>query len=142
MFENKCKDVDREQTRLAFEVNPGSRPALSPKQWQALIALHKTFLYEFHDFCLASQHPAATPNLTKLAACNSMPARLWQFGILNFLEVLRYRLPKSLDYMLAFIYTAYFMMTLLYETVPAFADTWTECLGDLGRYLMAVEDND
>ena len=51
-----------------------------------------------------------------------MPARLWQFGIHNILEVLRYRLPESLDYMLAFIYTAYSMMTLLYETVPAFTD--------------------
>ena len=34
------------------------------------------------------------------------------------------------------------MMTLLYETVPAFADTWVECLGDLGRYRIAVEDHD
>ena len=142
MVENKCKDVDREQTRLAVEGNPNCRPVLSPKQWQALIALHKTLLHEFHDFFLASQHPAATPNLTKLAARNSMPARLWQFGIHNFLEVLRYRLPDSLDYMLAFIYTAYSMMTLLYETVPAFTDTWIECLGDLGRYRMAVEDDD
>ena len=142
MVENKCKDVDREQTRLAIEGNLSCRPTLSPKQWQALIALHKTLLHEFHDFFLASQHPAATPNLTKLAAKNSMPARLWQFGIHNFLEVLRHRLPESLDYMLAFIYTAYSMMTLLYETVPAFADTWIECLGDLGRYRMAVEDDD
>ena len=91
---------------------------------------------------MAGQHPAATPNLTKLAACNSMPARLWQFGIHNFLEVLRYRLPELLDYMLAFIYTAYSMMALLYETVPAFVDTWVECLGDLGRYRIAVEDDD
>ena len=142
VVENKCRDVDREQTRLALDGNPGYRPALSPKQWQALIALQKTILHEFHDFFLASQHPAATPNLTKLAARNYMPARLWQFGIHNFLEVLRYRLPESLDYMLAFIYPAYSMMTLLYETVPAFANTWIECLDDLGRYRMAIEDND
>ena len=142
MVENKCKDVDREQTRLAIEGDPSCRPNLSPKQWQAQKALHKTLLHEFHDIFLAIKHPAATPNLTKLAARNSMPARLWQFGIHNFLEVLRYRLPESLDYMLAFIYTAYSMMTLLYETVPAFANTWIECLGDLGRYRMAVEDDD
>ena len=42
-----------------------------------------------------------------------MPARLWQFGIYNFLEVPRHRLSESLDYMLAFIYTSYSMMTLL-----------------------------
>ncbi|EFQ32689.1 uncharacterized protein GLRG_07833 [Colletotrichum graminicola M1.001] len=33
------------------------------------------------------------------------------------------------------------MMALLYETVPTFEDTWIECLGDLGRYRMAIEDD-
>ncbi|KAK1992362.1 hypothetical protein LX36DRAFT_684938 [Colletotrichum falcatum] len=32
-------------------------------------------------------------------------------------------------------------MALLYETVPTFEDTWIECLGDLGRYRMAIEDD-
>jgi hypothetical protein len=41
--------------------------------------------------------------------------------------------------MLAFIYLAYQMMGLMYETVPAFKDTWIECLGDLARYRMAIE---
>jgi hypothetical protein len=59
----------------------------------------------------------------------------------GFLELLRHRLPASLDHMLAFIYLAYSMMALLYETVPAFEDTWIECLGDLGRYRMAIEDD-
>ncbi|KAK0701744.1 hypothetical protein B0T26DRAFT_795304 [Lasiosphaeria miniovina] len=44
--------------------------------------------------------------------------------------------------MLNFIYLAYSMMALLYETVPAFEDTWIECLGDLGRYRMAIKDED
>ncbi|KAK3045454.1 hypothetical protein LTR09_012950 [Extremus antarcticus] len=43
--------------------------------------------------------------------------------------------------MVAFIYLAYQMMALLYETVPAFTDTWIECLGDLARYRMAIEDD-
>ena len=33
-------------------------------------------------------------------------------------------------------------MALLYETVLAFENTWIECLGDLGRYRMAIEDDD
>jgi hypothetical protein len=28
----------------------------------------------------------------------------------------------------------------VYETVSAFEDTWVECLGDLGRYRMGIED--
>jgi hypothetical protein len=34
------------------------------------------------------------------------------------------------------------MMSLLYETVQAFKNTWIECLGDLARYRMAIEDED
>jgi hypothetical protein len=34
--------------------------------------------------------------------------------------------------MLAFIYLAYSMMALLYETVPAFEDTWIELSSDDG----------
>ena len=30
----------------------------------------------------------------------------------------------------------------MYKTVPTFEDTWVECLGDLGRYRMAIEDDD
>jgi hypothetical protein len=33
-------------------------------------------------------------------------------------------------------------MALLVESVPAFDDTWIECLGDLARYRMAIEDED
>src|SRR5690606_29253587 len=38
-------------------------------------------------------------------------------------------------------YLAYNMMALLYETVPSYKETWIECLGDLGRYRMAIEDD-
>lgn len=69
-----------------------------------------------------------------------MPARMWKHAIHAFLEVLRHRRPDSQDYMLAFIYLAYQMMALLFETVPSFLDTWIECLGDLARYRMAIEE--
>ena len=141
MVEAKCIDVDEKQSAAAQERNPLYRTQLSPEQWQALIALHKTLLHEHHDFFLASQHPSASPALSRLAAKYSMPARMWRHGIHAFLEVLRHRLPESLDHMLAFIYIAYSMMALLYETVPSFEDTWIECLGDLGRYRMAIEDD-
>lgn len=135
MVETKCITVDKAQA-----ATPGKR--LAPEHWQALIALHRTLLHEHHDFFLASQHPSASPALRRLAGKYTMPARMWQHGIHPFLELLRLGLPHTLDYMLAFIYLAYQMMALLYETVPAFEDTWIECLGDLGRYRMAIEDED
>ncbi|KAL8922049.1 MAG: hypothetical protein Q9172_003732 [Xanthocarpia lactea] len=141
MVEQKCIEVDEKQSAAALERDPSKRTDLKDEQWQALIALHKTLLHEHHDFFLASQHPSASAPLSKLASKYAMPARMWRHGIHAFLEVLRQRLPASLDHMLAFIYIAYSMMALLYETVTMFEDTWVECLGDLGRYRMAVEDS-
>lgn len=142
MVESKCIHVDKAQAAAERDPVSGQQPRLAPDHWQALIALHRTLLHEHHDFFLASQHPSASPALRRLAAKYSMPARMWKHGIHSFLELLRHRLPESLEYMLTFIYLAYQMMALLYETVPAFEDTWIECLGDLGRYRMAIEDED
>ncbi|KAI9804441.1 MAG: hypothetical protein M1825_001340 [Sarcosagium campestre] len=142
MVEQKCEEVDRKQAIATRDAEPGKPPTLSHDQWQALIALHRALLHEHHDFMLASQHPSATPALKSLAAKYAMPARMWRHGIHAFLELLRHRLPESLDHMLAFIYLAYSMVALLYETVPSFEATWIECLGDLGRYRMAIEDDD
>jgi len=44
--------------------------------------------------------------------------------------------------MLSFVYLAYSTMTLLAESVPGFQETWIECLGDLARYGMAIEEAD
>ncbi|KAH8816834.1 hypothetical protein F5884DRAFT_777558 [Xylogone sp. PMI_703] len=141
MVEAKCIEVDTKQAALSRS-DPRTQPKLNNEQWQALIALHRTLLHEHHDFFLASQHPSASQALRGLASKYAMPARMWRHGIHSFLELLRHRLPGSLDHMLFFIYLAYSMMALLYETVPAFEDTWIECLGDLGRYRMAIEDDD
>jgi hypothetical protein len=134
MVEKKCIEIDRQQSE--------SNDELTDAQWQALIALHRTLLHEHHDFFLASNHPAASPVLKKLAEKYAMPARMWRYGIHSFLELLRHRLPGSLDHMLTFINIAYSMKTLLLESVPSFEETWIECLGDLARYRMAVEEND
>lgn len=134
MVEAKCINIDAAQAA-------DTSSQLGQEQWQALIALHRTLLYEHHDFLMATQHPSATPALRNLATKYTMPARMWKHGIHAFLEVLRHRRPESQDYMLAFIYLAYQMMALLFETVPSFIDTWIECLGDLARYRMAIEED-
>ncbi|KAJ4008396.1 hypothetical protein NW766_009390 [Fusarium irregulare] len=138
MVETKCIEVDNTNSD---NNNSTTDSKLNDGQWQALIALHRTLLHEHHDFFLASQHPSASPALQRLATKYAMPARMWRHGIHSFLELLRCS-PKSLDHMLTFLYLAYSMMALLYETVPAFEDTWIECLGDIGRYRMAIEDDD
>ena len=134
MLEKKCVEIDQQQSQTTNK--------LSKEQWQALIALYRTLLHEHHDFFLASQHPSSSPAVRRLATKYAMPARLWRHGIHSFLELLRHRLPESLDHMLAFVYLAYSMMALLMESVPSFEETWIECLGDLARYRMAIEEAD
>jgi len=97
MVEGKCIQVDAKKAALAREAPAGTQPKLNNEQWQALIALHRTLLHEHHDFFLASQHPPATPALRRLAIKYAVPARLWRCGIHSFLELLRNRLPDSLD---------------------------------------------
>ncbi|KAJ6136798.1 hypothetical protein N7497_012351 [Penicillium chrysogenum] len=134
MVEKKCIEIDRKQAQ--------SKAELSQRQWQTLVSLHRTLLYKHHDFFLASQHPSAGPVLKVLADKYAMPARMWRYGVFSFLELLRQKLPGSMEYMLDFIYLSYSMITLLLESVTDFRDTWIECLGDLARYRMAVEEFD
>jgi hypothetical protein len=134
MVEKKCVEICQQQSQTTNK--------LSNEQWQALIALHRTLLHEHHDFFLASQHPTASPALRRLASKYNMPARMWRHGIHSFLELLRHRLPDSLEHMFSFVYLAYQMMGLLMESVPTFHETWIECLGDLARYRMAIEEAD
>ena len=136
IVEKKCIEVIRNLSQM------GPRTELSQDQWKTVISLHRMLIHEHHDFFLASQHPAASPVVKHLAEKYAMPARMWRYGIHSCLELLRKRLPASLDHMLAFIYLSYSMMTLLLESVPHFRGTWIECLGDLARYRMAVEDTD
>ncbi|KAJ8062034.1 hypothetical protein OCU04_009814 [Sclerotinia nivalis] len=141
MIEAKCIEVDNKQATLVQD-DPPIQSKLNNKQWQALISLHRTLLDEQYDFLLVCQHPSASPTLRQLPSKCAMPARMWRHSIQSLLELLRHRLPASFDHMLAFIYLVYSRMTLLYETVPTFEDIWIECLGDLGRYRMILEDKD
>ncbi|PVH67527.1 hypothetical protein DL98DRAFT_507629 [Cadophora sp. DSE1049] len=132
--EAKCIEVDNQQAT--------SPSRLNNQQWQTILALHRMLMYEHHDFLLASQHPSASSALKRLATKHRIPARLWCYAIHSLLELLRHRLPTSLEHMLAFLYLAYSMTALLYETVPIFSDIWMEYLGDLSRYRIAIEDDD
>lgn len=111
-------------------------------QWQTLVSLHQALHHENHHFLLASQHASTSPFLKGLSEEYVMLARMWCYDIHSFLELLRHQLPDSWEHTLTFLHLAYSMITLLLESIPAFEDTWIECLGDLACYWMAIEDSD
>lgn len=101
MVETKCIHVDRAQAAALKDTQGGK---LAPDHWQALIALHRTLFRKHHDFFQASQHSKANPALRRLAAKYTIPTQMWRHGIHSFLELLRQRVPQSLDYRLAFVH--------------------------------------
>ena len=139
--EAKCFDKDKEHLNRAPD-GTLARKLLDTEEWHSLIVLHKQLLNHHYDFFLASQLYRTRNWLIRLVNRYSMPARMWRHGIYDFLEVLRHRLPDSLEHLVTFIHIAYSVMVLLYQDVQAFEHTWTECLGDLGRYRMYIEDGD
>ncbi|KAL1975456.1 hypothetical protein VTN31DRAFT_3848 [Thermomyces dupontii] len=65
---------------------------------------------------------------------------MWWYRIHAPLELMRSRLPDSLEHMIMFIHATYSMLTLFVENVPSLEATWLECLGDLARYGMVVQE--
>lgn len=107
LVEAKCKSVNAQATAESKD------RYLANEQWHALTALHRTLLYEHHDFLSATQHLPASSSLHSVVQKYSVPARMWKHAIHPLLEVLRSRLPASLDYMLQFVYIAYQMEAAL-----------------------------
>jgi hypothetical protein len=134
MVERMCVEIDAHLRR-----NPDK---LSYDQWQALIGLHRSLLYEHQDFFQASQNPSSSAALRNVAARYAMPTRMWRHGIQSLLQLLDHRLPNSYDHMLSFIHFARSMMRLMIRSAPTLVDTWIEYLGGLGRYRAAMEDVD
>lgn len=134
MVEAKCLEVD---------ANPVDN--LSNEQYQARTAMHRTLMDYHHDFMLASQDPMASAQLKRLSPKYAMPARWWKHSVQTYLEVLLHRLPVSLEHMIRFIYEAMSMTMLFLETVgnhnQNLKETYSECMGDLCRYRMAIEDD-
>ncbi|KAK3366614.1 hypothetical protein B0T24DRAFT_509774, partial [Lasiosphaeria ovina] len=99
MVEAKCIEVDGAQMptiRISLDI-------IGAQQFQALIALYRTLLHEHHDFLLASQHPSASPALQGFATNYAMSAGMWRHDVHSFLEVLRNRVPESLEHMNNFL---------------------------------------
>ena len=99
-----------------------------------LIPLNWLLLCLHHDIFLISEQPTASLALKNSIMERDMPARLWQYGIGQLLELLRDQLPSEYP---AFLNRSIEIMTQLQKSIPVFNHAWRECLGDLARCCMA-----
>ena len=111
----------------------------SHEQWRSLTAAHMALIHEYYDMFATIQHKPAS----RLFTLNyQLLKRLWEQALQAPLDLLRYWLPHTIEHAKTFIYTAYRSLTLLYETVPCFRETWVEYLGDIARYYSHLRFND
>ena len=113
---------------------------LTDEQWRSLVDLHKATMYEFADFFFATQHPAATRSrpIRESRLKYNMPQRLWQ-RIHALLDLMRRNLPAAEEHMAGFISLSFTLLTVLYEHAVGLEGIWSECLGDVARFGMAVQ---
>jgi hypothetical protein len=126
MVEKKCVEIVQKHAQ--------TRNELSNEQWQALIALHRTLLHEYHDFFLASQHPVAPKALQTLPVRHDLPGRLWRVGNRTILDLLKRALPDHLKSMMQYVLLSRNMLERLNDEFPEFDCRWAECMRDLETY--------
>jgi hypothetical protein len=107
---------------------------LNNKRWQILFTLHEILLYKHHDFFFISQHSFASLESSRLIAKYLISAKMWHHEIHVFLKIFRHKLLNFLDYMLTFVYIAYFIIILLYEIVSTFENIWIKSYNNC-RYI-------
>ena len=114
----------------------------SEEQWRSLVGLHKATIHEFADFFFATQHPTAmrSRTLRESRLKYSMPQRLWQ-RVQALLDLMRRHLPDSREHMAGFISLSFTIFTVLYEHATDLQTIWSECLGDVARFGMAIQNS-
>lgn len=100
MLEFKCREIDSKQAQ--------GNPGLNDPQWQILTCVHLCLLHQHYNFLLAVQHPSASPSMRKLILKYALPARMWNYGIHNFLGIVRH----NLRYTEMFMHSTYRILTL------------------------------
>ncbi|KAI0410265.1 hypothetical protein F5X98DRAFT_386674 [Xylaria grammica] len=132
--ENECAKLDN-----AYAL--ASKP-LDNRQRRALRMRHFAVLNLHYDFLLVSQHPRAPPTVRNYPTRDAMHRGIWLRGIVSCLELMRHRLPGSLEHIRAFLYMTYGILSSLEEAVGSFEQTWIEWKAGLALYAMHLKNGE
>src|SRR5438270_1590594 len=127
--------------RMTLSLGPNTAKPTTSK-FPYVFYTNLSLLNFYHTFFTMTQHPSASSSVRRLPKKHDLLARYWKYGIVYLLEYFREKLPISQPHMQSFIYAAYTLTGVLLQDVPVFQAVWMECLGDLVRYLYAIEEND
>ena len=94
-------------------------------------------LHRLYSYILSvSQQPSASRSLKRFPMEQGMPGRLWRY-VAQYAEMVRVQFPPQYPVFLNFAHESFIAHL---NEAPDFKNTWFECLGDLSRCRMAVEE--
>lgn len=109
---------------------------LDNQKWQNLSFYHRLLLQQYCDYYTTCQHPAGS-QLIELIIKNSMPFRMWKYGIANYLIILRWMFSDFSDHMLYFTHYAYSMLTVFSESEAVY--DWSSRFDNLANHFGYIE---
>ena len=134
MVEAKCINTEALEAEYEILLQPETRPISQHGLVKEVKAIYASLVMVEDKFIDTDERKTAAIQEKDFSKGIKLKNEQWQSLITLHRQLLH-------EHILVFIYIAYSMMVLLYEFILTFDNTWIDCLGDLGRYLMAVEDD-
>lgn len=115
--------------------------SLTPEQYKATNDLHRFLASEYYDLTIVALHPQSSSCLKTFSRSHGIDESQWQRCIYSQLEMLRSRLPESLEHLETFMYYIYGLLGSLQEIQGADRQVWIEAQGDLAHFRYVKHPN-
>ncbi|ODQ82170.1 hypothetical protein BABINDRAFT_26988, partial [Babjeviella inositovora NRRL Y-12698] len=114
-------------------------PTISQDLW-TLYHVNVGLLDSYYDFLLCALRPLASKTGRQIVNVYKIPRRLWVYGIVGFLEVLKNVVNVFMEHEICacFISYAFNILAALTDTSFDMQGWWAEKLGDLSRMAIAL----
>ena len=96
---------------------------LKPGEWIQHIACHRNLPDTYYDICLVIWHPNAPQAIRKMTTIHRLEERISKRAIQCFIEGMLRHLPASKEYLLAFLWDVYDILTTLLDALPYLCPT-------------------
>lgn len=112
--------------------------AHADKAFQELYTTQTALVNKYFDFMFLAHHPSGNSVTRSLVRKYKIALRLWNKGILKYLDLLRTHAARNQDAMTKFIFHCFSLLTMLVDRPYDYRHMWLEALGDIARFSMAV----
>jgi hypothetical protein len=108
------------------------------KTFEDLYVAQTSLINKYFDFMFLAHHPTGNSVTRSLVRKYKIALRLWNKGILKYLDLLRTHSARNQDAMTKFIFHCFSLLTMLVDKPYDYRHMWLEALGDIARFSMAI----